>query len=73
VEVEPPVPVIPGTLGIDNTGSRHILALDGDGLAPKVDVAVAVAGVDARGDEDRVAIVGIVDGRLDRGEMILSE
>lgn len=42
---------------------------DGDGLALKVDIAVAGAGVYAGLDFNYIAVVGIIDGCLDVGEI----
>jgi hypothetical protein len=39
-------------------------AADGDSFAEKVDVAVTGSGVDARSDDDYVAVVGVVDRSL---------
>ena len=42
-----------------------INAPDSDGLAEKVDVPVAIAGVCSGLDFDNIAVIGIVDCRLD--------
>ncbi|NLZ03847.1 MAG: hypothetical protein GXY19_01575 [Phycisphaerae bacterium] len=62
------VDVLPSA-SVDNASLRTISAFYGDGLALEVDVAIAVACIGARGDEDRVAIRRGVDSRLNRGEV----
>ena len=54
------------TAALDDTEFRACLALDGDSLACKIDVAVSIARVGAGGDEDYVAIDARIDGRLGR-------
>jgi len=53
---------------VDPAAIRPIRAGDRDVLAPKVDVAIAGAGIRAVGDQDGVAGKGCVDGCLDRRE-----
>ncbi len=44
-------------------------AADGDGLALKVDIAIAGASVYAGLDFNNIAVVGIINGCLDVGEL----
>ncbi len=55
-----------GPLAIDHAIGGTVEAADGDGLAQRVEVAVAAtAGVGPVGDDDVVAVAGIADGRGD--------
>jgi hypothetical protein len=57
------------SLAIDNRASYDICvvwvgAADGDGLASKIDITVAVAGICARCDDDPIAVNRCIYGRL---------
>ncbi len=72
VEVESAVPVQVGRGGrfaVDERAGGPAGAAHRDGLAAKIDVAIAVARIGPGRDLDDVAAAGGVDGGLDRGEV----
>lgn len=49
---------------LDDTGFRTYFTFEGDRLAIEVNVAVAFTNVGARGNQDGIAVIGVIDGRL---------
>jgi hypothetical protein len=55
------------SLAIDDTVSSTVLTLYSDCFAKKINVAVAVAGVGSRLDDNNITVIGIINRRLDCG------
>jgi len=65
VKVKAAVSVFSGAVAINDAILGAGFRADGDGLAQKLDIPIAVTGVGAVGDDYLITIVGVVDCRLD--------
>jgi len=67
VEIEAAMGLYPATVAVDDAVIRAGFGADGYGLAEKINISVALAGVGAIGYYNRISINGSINGRLNCG------